>query len=355
MSDQDETRKPGPDQEGEEKKEDTPSEAPSEAEPSSAETRKEEAERIMEEVKSSADLEIEGQAKDGSPRLKMSNDLLQALADAEEAVVKGREKKEAPPGEEAAPEGEQEGTEEEVEVDVDFDPNAVDEGEEKPAPIPEGPSPKEMELKMQVLDYRQQLREAEQNLEKKGKEFKQNAEQAKMLKNQFDSYKARMQKEKADQFNYGLEPLIKELLPVLDHLELAVKHAPDNEESKGLKQGVELTLKQFLAVFGKFGVEPIDPSEALFDPQFHQAMSTVENNDLPSGTVVQVHQKGYTLKDRLVRPAMVVVSKNTAAKEEAKPEAAEGTDQEGGEENPVETGPPSGQEQGTVPDQGEEQ
>ena len=115
--------------------------------------------------------------------------------------------------------------------------------------------------------------------------------------------------EKAHKF--ALEKFSTELLSVMDNMERALQAVPDTkaEEVKGLCEGVELTMKELLDVFTKFNIEQIDPAGEPFDPQLHQAMSMVENNDVEPNTVIAVMQKGYSLSGRVVRPAMVMVSK----------------------------------------------
>ena len=115
--------------------------------------------------------------------------------------------------------------------------------------------------------------------------------------------------EKARKF--ALEQFAKELLAVVDNLERTLE-ATAGQEDEGVKpitEGVELTLKSFLDALKKFNVEAIDPQGEPFDPNLHQAMSMVENNDVEPNSVIAVMQKGYTLNGRLLRPAMVMVSK----------------------------------------------
>jgi len=117
--------------------------------------------------------------------------------------------------------------------------------------------------------------------------------------------------EKARKF--ALERFCKELLPVIDNLERALEAAPANEKVvRPVAEGVELTLKSFVEAMKKFNIEVVNPLGEPFDPQFHQAMSMVENDEVEPNTVTLVMQKGYTLNDRLVRPAMVMVSKAPA-------------------------------------------
>lgn len=117
--------------------------------------------------------------------------------------------------------------------------------------------------------------------------------------------------EKARKF--ALERFCAELLPVVDNLERALEAtASENEIVKPLAEGVQLTLRGFQDVLRKFHVEIVDPMGEPFDPKLHQAMSMVENGAVEPNTVVAVMQKGYTLHSRLVRPAMVMVSKSPA-------------------------------------------
>ncbi len=114
--------------------------------------------------------------------------------------------------------------------------------------------------------------------------------------------------EKARKF--ALEQFSKELLPVMDNLERALEAAPENEELvRPIAEGVELTLKSFADAMKKFKIEVLDPLGEPFDPQLHQAMSMVENPEVEPNTVTLVMQKGYVLNGRLLRPAMVMVSK----------------------------------------------
>lgn len=109
---------------------------------------------------------------------------------------------------------------------------------------------------------------------------------------------------------FALERFAGELLPVVDNLERALESASgDDEVVKPIAEGVDLTLKSFQNALQKYHIEAVDPQGEPFDPQLHQAMSQVENPDVEPNTVIAVMQKGYTLNGRLVRPAMVMVSK----------------------------------------------
>lgn len=125
--------------------------------------------------------------------------------------------------------------------------------------------------------------------------------------------KRRAEQEMEKARKYALERFAGELLPVVDNLERSLEAASgDDEAIKPIAEGVELTLKSFQDVLKKFQVEPVDPVGEPFDPQRHQAMSLIDNPDAEPNTVLAVMQKGYTLNERLLRPAMVVVSKAPA-------------------------------------------
>ncbi len=117
---------------------------------------------------------------------------------------------------------------------------------------------------------------------------------------------------------YALEKFTLELLPVKDSLEmgLAAVNTDGNEVAAQLREGTEMTLKVLMSAFDKFGIEAVDPVGEPFDPALHQAMSMQESADHAPNTVMAVMQKGYRLNERLIRPAMVVVSKAAARSDE---------------------------------------
>lgn len=120
--------------------------------------------------------------------------------------------------------------------------------------------------------------------------------------------RAALDVEKARKF--ALESFVKELLPVVDNLERALASADDDrKESEALVEGVELTLKSLSAALEKNRVQAIDPAGEPFNPEQHQAMASIANAEVEANTVIEVFQKGYELNGRLIRPAMVVVSK----------------------------------------------
>ena len=109
---------------------------------------------------------------------------------------------------------------------------------------------------------------------------------------------------------FALDRFAADLLPVVDNLERALTAInSDDDGQKAVAEGIQLTLKSFVDVLVRFKVEPIDPAGQPFDANLHQAVSMVPNADVEANTVIDVFQKGYTLNGRLIRPAMVVVSR----------------------------------------------
>jgi len=109
---------------------------------------------------------------------------------------------------------------------------------------------------------------------------------------------------------FALERFVGDLLPVIDNLDRALSSIDaDDEGFKGIAEGIELTRNSFIDTLSKYQVEQVDPAGEPFDPELHQAMTMVPNPDLEPNTVMDVFQKGFRLNGRLIRPAMVVVSK----------------------------------------------
>lgn len=121
-----------------------------------------------------------------------------------------------------------------------------------------------------------------------------------------ENQRKRLERERDMARKFANERLLGELLPVIDSLEAGLGAAGD--DASALRQGIELTLKQLLKVTGDNGLVEVNPAGQPFDPERHQAMSTVESAEHPPGHVVQVYQKGWLLNERLLRPALVVVS-----------------------------------------------
>lgn len=156
-----------------------------------------------------------------------------------------------------------------------------------------------------------------QELMKKLDETEQKANQywERLLRMQADSenMQRRNEREVANAHKYALEKFVGELLPIIDSLELCVTSVPTDKNMEAaaapVLEGVNLTLKMFYTAMEKFGIKQVNPVGQPFNPEYEQAISTQYDPDLQSGMVISVLQKGYTLNDRLIRPALVVVSR----------------------------------------------
>lgn len=132
---------------------------------------------------------------------------------------------------------------------------------------------------------------------------------------EFENYKRLAQRDQRDQIKFGNEQLLKEMLPVIDNLERALKAARDSDKGgrSALVQGVDLTLKQLSGSLAKFGVQAIETIGQVFDPTTHQAVAHVPSDTVLSNHVIEEFQKGYRLHERMLRAAMVSVSSGPVA------------------------------------------
>jgi molecular chaperone GrpE len=132
------------------------------------------------------------------------------------------------------------------------------------------------------------------------------------LSAEFENYKKRKQREIDEFKKFANETIFRQILPVVDNLERAIASAETNSgEGTNLLEGVKLTHKDILKLLEMFSVKVIKAGNEPFDPNFHQAVTRQETDEFPENTVTAVLQNGYLLHDRLIRPAMVVVSKRT--------------------------------------------
>lgn len=153
-----------------------------------------------------------------------------------------------------------------------------------------------------------ELEEVKQALAAKTEEIKALQDKYLRLAAEFENFKKLAQKQKQEYVQFANESLLKELLPVVDNLERALKCVQDGRPADGLVQGVELTLKQFTEALAKFGVKPFISLGAPFDPARHQAVARQASETATENTVIEEYQKGYQLHDRILRAAMVVVA-----------------------------------------------
>jgi len=130
------------------------------------------------------------------------------------------------------------------------------------------------------------------------------------LQAELDNLRKRAERDVASAHKFALERFAAELLPVRDSLEMGLAaFETEGADPEKLREGVELTLQMLTSAMGKFEIREINPRDERFNPEFHQAMSLQERDDVEPNTVVTVVQKGYLLNERLLRPAMVIVSK----------------------------------------------
>lgn len=129
----------------------------------------------------------------------------------------------------------------------------------------------------------------------------------------FENIKKRLEKEKYQAINYAHEQFARDLLPIIDALENAILRVSNEEATskdaiKNYKEGIELTIEQFRKCFEKHGIKAIS-TQGEFDPNIHEAIMKVDSDEVDSGQIVQCIQKGYIIKDRVLRPSMVSIAK----------------------------------------------
>lgn len=148
-------------------------------------------------------------------------------------------------------------------------------------------------------------------LESKESELKEAKDRYLRQLAELENFKKRIIREKEETLRFANETIVKDLLPVVDNLERALTHATENdgENAKALIEGVEMVLKGLLDTLARHGVSPVLAVGQPFDPAVHEAVAQIESDTVPASTVVDEYSKGYLLRERLVRPAMVSVSK----------------------------------------------
>jgi molecular chaperone GrpE len=171
----------------------------------------------------------------------------------------------------------------------------------------EGAGDPEMDLQEEVKALRAKLTQAED-------EAKGSYEKMLRVAAEFDNYKKRSVRELEEFRKYANEALIRELLTVVDNLERAIASVDEAQEHDAcVLAGVKMTHQELLKILERYGVNPIHSVDQPFDPTFHQAVFQEETDQKPEHTVLKEMQRGYTLHDRLLRPAMVIVSKAAAS------------------------------------------
>ncbi len=168
-------------------------------------------------------------------------------------------------------------------------------------PAPEGPSSDETPADEDLRVLLEQKESEIQSL--KDRLLRQAAD--------MENTRKRLERDRAEAVAYANESLIRELLAVVDNLERAIQHAEQDTDNQTLLEGVKMTHKHFLDTLARFGCRPFESHGKDFDPCFHEAILQQETEEFPPNTVIQEFQKGYTLHDRLLRPALVAVSKGS--------------------------------------------
>lgn len=156
------------------------------------------------------------------------------------------------------------------------------------------------------------LKEMEARLESLEKEAKESYDRFLRVSAEFENYKKRAAREMNDFRKFANESFVKAMLPVVDNLDRAIESSSNDDHAQNsVVEGVNMTLKEILKVFEQFNVRPFESLGKAFDPALHQAVMQEKTDDHPENTVLNELQKGYMMHDRLLRPAMVVVSKTT--------------------------------------------
>jgi molecular chaperone GrpE len=181
-----------------------------------------------------------------------------------------------------------------------------------------------------------QIAERDQQIEKIEGENANLREVALRARAEVDNARKRLRREKAEAIKYANETLTGELVVVVDNLERALESAGGASDAKAIHDGVEMVHNQFLSILQNHGLEPIVPDGQTFDPRFHEAVSAEERDDVADNTIIETLQKGYMLRGRVVRPAMVRVARAVATPEPAIEEVPANEAQEAVPETPEE-------------------
>ena len=153
------------------------------------------------------------------------------------------------------------------------------------------------------------MKELEEKFIKSEEEAKQSYDRYLRVSAEFENYKKRSAWEMDDFRKFEIQSLVKELLPIVDNLELAIKSADENKNvDNSLLDGVDLTLKEIMKIFENYHVKAIEALGKTFDPRFHEAVMREETDKHPENSITNELQKGYLIHDRLLRPSMVVVA-----------------------------------------------
>jgi len=159
-----------------------------------------------------------------------------------------------------------------------------------------------------VASAEEVVNDLEARIEAKEKELKETYDRLLRVTAEYENYKKRMAREMDDFRKYANQSLLKEMLSVVDHIELALQAVSDAGPDQSLAEGLNLTLKELQRILEKFNVKPIDAVGKPFNPEFHEAILRETSGEVSETTVVREMQKGYMINQRLLRPSLVVVA-----------------------------------------------
>lgn len=168
-----------------------------------------------------------------------------------------------------------------------------------------------------ALSSAEKVRVLEERLSEKCIEVEELRERVLRVQADFENYKRRMSREQGESRAWGTEGLVKELLPVIDNLERALQAGGKSSDPTVLLQGVRMTLQQFQEIMRRAGLSEIRAVGEVFDPRVHEALMTVDSEGHPENLVVEEFEKGYKIRDKLLRPAKVSVARKTSPAREA--------------------------------------
>ena len=195
-----------------------------------------------------------------------------------------------------------------------------DEGKKAPHKKLKGKKKIEKLKEIQILQ-KEKIDSLKKEVEAKKKEANAYYDKWLRLCAEFDNFKKRIEREKTDFIKYAGEKIVRDLLPIMDDLDRAIKAGKENHKKEDFIKGIEMVVNQIINTFKTHGAKPFDSLGQTFDPNKHQAVSKFSTEDHEHHTITEEFRKGWMFGDRLIRPAMVVVAENeTKEKDEKGPE-----------------------------------
>jgi molecular chaperone GrpE len=197
-------------------------------------------------------------------------------------------------------------------IKIESKSSEIDSNQKKPAEAVRADDKKAAEndsKKDKKITAADPMNELEEKFKKSEEDARQSYDRYLRVSADFENYKKRTVREMDDFRKFANQSLVKELLPIVDNLELAIKSAKENKNVDNcLLDGVDLTLKEILKIFEKYNVKAIEALGKTFDPRYHEAVMREETDKHPENVITNEMQKGYLIHDRLLRPSMVVVA-----------------------------------------------